>query len=87
MSRYLVKTVEQYRCDSESEAKALINEAKGAHEYSLAKYSSEIKNTKAKGEVVDEWYRVMLTKTFTSEKDPIEQIAVSYGNPAEENFE
>ena len=87
MSRYLIKTVEQYRCDSESEAKALIEEAKKSHQYSLAKYSSEVKNTKAKGEIVDEWYRVTLTKNFTSEKEPIEQISVDYKTPEEENFE
>ena len=41
MSKYLIKTQEQWRVDSESEAKALIEEAKNEKTSILAKYSSE----------------------------------------------
>ena len=78
MSRYLIKVTEQYRCDTEAEAEALINEAKENNQYTVIKTSSEMKTTKAKGEVVDEWRRVLITKEFTSEKEPSEQIIVSY---------
>ena len=78
MSRYLIKVTEQYRCDTEAESEALINEAKENKQYTVIKTSSEMKTTKAKGEVVDEWRRVLITKEFTSEKEPSEQIVISY---------
>jgi hypothetical protein len=34
--------------------------------------------TKAKGEVVDEWYRVILTKDFNIEKEPDKYVEVNY---------
>lgn len=78
MSVYLIKVTEQYRCDSESEAEKLINEAKQSGQYTVIKSSSEIKNTKAKGEIVDEWRRVLITKEFTSEKEPVSHILPEY---------
>ena len=78
MSKFLIKTTEQYRCDSESEAKRLIEEAKADKNYSLGKYSSEYKCAKAKGEICDEWYRVVLVKTFTEEKEPYVTASVNY---------
>lgn len=79
MSTYLIKVTEQYRCDTEAESKELIEEAKQSHQYTVVKSSSEIKTLKQKGEIVDEWRRVTITKEFTSEKDPIAQILPSYG--------
>lgn len=76
--KYLIKTVETYRVASEDEAKQVIEEAKKDKGYFLSKYNSEYKSTKAKGEVVDEWYRVTLTKEFTSEKEPDTCADVSY---------
>jgi hypothetical protein len=68
--RYLIQTVETYRADTEAEAQGVIAEAKAAGEYALSKYSSEKKEVKAKGEVIDEFYKVTLTKVFTSLKEP-----------------
>ncbi len=79
MSKYLIKTTETYRCDTEEEAKALIEEAKQNHIYTVTKNSSEIKTLKQKGEIVDEWRRVTITKEFTSEKEPAESIEIHYG--------
>lgn len=79
MSTYLIKVTQQYRCDTEGEAVQLINEAKESHQYTVVKSSSEIKTTKQKGEIVDEWRRVLITKEFTSEKEPLDQIQISYG--------
>lgn len=78
MSVFLVKTTEQYRADSESEAKRLIESAKTDKNYTLSKYSSEYKCAKAKGEIVDEWYRVVLVKEFTSEKEPDVTVDINY---------
>lgn len=70
MSSYLIKATEQYRCDTEAEARTLIENAKKNGQYTVIKSSSEIKTMKQKGEIVDEWRRVMITKEFTSEKEP-----------------
>ena len=75
---YLIKTVEQYRVSSEAEAKKLIENAKADKSYTLSKYSSEYKNTKAKGEIVDEWFRVILTKEFNIEKEPACTVNINY---------
>ena len=76
--RYLIQTVETYRADTEAEAQGLIIEAKQAGEYALSKYVSEKKEVKAKGEVIDEYYKVTLTKAFTSIKEPEVTASVIY---------
>ncbi len=70
MSCYLIKVTEQYRCDTEEEARNLIEEAKRSNQYTVIKSSSEIKTIKQKGEIIDEWKRVMITKEFCEEKEP-----------------
>lgn len=73
---YLIKTTEQHRCGSEEEAKELIQRAKDSG--TLVKYSSELREIKSKGEVIDAYYRVILVKQFTNEKEPEDQIYVEY---------
>jgi len=75
---FLISTTETYRADSEAEAQTIIEEAKSDESYELSKYSCSRKEIKLKGEVIDDYYRVTLTKIFTSEKDPDAQITVSY---------
>ena len=81
MFEYLINTTEVYRVDTEKEAAELINKAKQDREYDLAKYSSTKKERKQKGEIIDEWYRVSLTKKFNDEKDPISVVNIKYGEP------
>lgn len=76
--KYLIQTTEIYRASNEVEAQELINEAKQAGEYELAKYSSEKKEVKSKGEVVDEYMKVSLTKTFNNIKEPITTAIITY---------
>lgn len=71
MSKYLIRTTEVYRADSENEAKLFIEEQKKNPEYELTKYATERKEKKIKGEVVDAWYRVTLVKEFNDEKEPL----------------
>lgn len=80
MSKYLIKVNETYRVDSEREAAILIDEAKQSNDFTLAKYSSQKKETKQKGEIVDEWFRVNLEKVFTSEKEPLAQVTPTYSS-------
>lgn len=76
--KYLCEVTEKYRIDSENEAKAFIEEQKKESRYALKKYSSELKERKAKGEIVDSWYQVVLVKSFNDPKEPVEEIEVTY---------
>ena len=80
MSKYLLKTVETYRVDTEEEADKLITEAKENSVYALEKFSSQYKTRKSKGEVIDDYYKVILTKSFTSEKEPDAQCSITYSD-------
>ena len=75
---YLTKVTEEYRADTEPEAQTLIDEAKHNSLYMLDKYSAAYKVQKAKGEILDEYYLVSLTKIFTDPKEPNANISVSY---------
>ena len=46
--------------------------------FELGKYSSEYKEVKAKGEVVDSFYKISLTKHFNNIKEPSQHIKVDY---------
>ena len=74
--KYLIEATEIYRVDSESEANALLEEAKC--EGNLSKYSCVHKERKSKNEVIDEWYRVTLNKKFTDEKEPEATVSIVY---------
>ena len=78
MSKYLIKTTEEHRADSEVEATELINMAKADSRYLLSKYSSVKKERKQKGEVIDEYYLVTLVKIFDDAKDPCGEASVEY---------
>lgn len=78
MSKYLLSTQEVYRADSEAEATALIEEAKKENGFELAKYGCVYRERKQKGEVVDSYYKVTLVKGFTDEKEPTNDVEVSY---------
>lgn len=76
---YLTQVTETYRVDSEDQVIKMIEEAKQDGRFILAKHSSTYKERKAKGEVIDAWYRVSLTKQFTDEKEPDATVTISYG--------
>lgn len=78
MSKYLIKTVETYRVDSEEEANTAIVEAKQDSTFELSKYQCEYKEKKIKGEVVDSYYLVTFTKTFTAVNEPEMAYKVVY---------
>lgn len=64
MATEISKITEEWIANTEEEAKALIEKAKLDNTYELTKYSSDKKEKKSKGEVVDSWFVVKLTKTF-----------------------
>ena len=85
MSKYLIKTTEIYRCDTEKEANDLIDKAKAATEYEVTKSTIENKQTKSKGEIIDEWKRVTVTKVFSEEKEPYGDLFPIYTAKQEED--
>lgn len=76
--KYLIQTTETYRVDTEDQVKEMIEEAKADGRFQLSKYTSQHKEKKTKGEVVDEWYKVTFTKTFTDEKEPEATATINY---------
>lgn len=76
--KYLIRVMETYRVDSEAEAATTIEQAKADTTYILEKYTSEHKEVKSKGEVVDEYYKITLTKLFNNIKEPDADIEVTY---------
>lgn len=72
MAKYLVRRTDVYRVDTENEAKAFVEQQKANSKYEVVKHSTELRNAKSKGEIVDEWYRVTIVKNCNEEKDPIE---------------
>lgn len=79
MAKYLLAVSEKYRVDTEPEAQTLIEEAKHDRAYILSKYDCTYKEIKQKGEVIDDYFLVTLTKKFTEEKEPEAQISITYG--------
>lgn len=76
--KYLLAVTEKYRVSSEDEALKFIDEAKNDKSYVLNKYTTQKKEVKQKGEIVDEYVVVSLTKIFNNEKEPTDEIVVSY---------
>jgi hypothetical protein len=78
MSKYLCKTTEEHRADTESEAAMLIEAAKADNRYVLSKYSSVHKERKQKGEIIDDYFIVTLVKVFDDPKEPCGEASVEY---------
>ena len=85
MSKYLVSTVETYRVDTAEEAQKLINEAKSSNMYELPKYACEEKIRKSKSEIVDQYFKVSLTKVFCDINEHDRHIKATY-SPDGENY-
>ena len=84
--KYLITTTEVYRVDTEEQVKQIIEEAKTDNHFIVTKYTSQYKERKQKGEVVDAWWRVSLTKHFDDEKEPEFQTEIQYNNNLESAF-
>lgn len=76
--KYLISTVETYRIDTEAEVEQMIADAKDDSRFVLTKYNCEHKDVKEKGEVIGEYFKVTLTKSFNDIKDPYEDVKINY---------
>ena len=75
---YLIEVTEVYRANSEEEATKLIEDAKVSNKFTLVKSSTTYKEKKSKGEVIDFYWKVSLTKKFNDEKEPETGISIEY---------
>lgn len=76
--KYLTQVTEVYRVDSEEKVIEMIEEAKQDNRFILTKHASQYKERKAKGEVIDSYYKISLTKTFNEEKEPDRVVSIEY---------
>lgn len=78
MHRYLTQTAETYRINTEEEVKETLEEFKAASAYEIKKASYEKKQIKEKGEVVDEYWLLTVTKIFNDSKEPANIVDIKY---------
>lgn len=76
--KYLLNTTEVYRVKTEEEALRMIEEAKDDSNFILSKYNVQYKERKQKGEIVDFYWKLSLTKQFADEKDPQTETEIEY---------
>lgn len=76
--KFLISTTEIYRVDSEAEAEQLIQDAKTDDKFDLLKYTTEKKDIKLKGEIVDTYFKVSLNKVFNELKEPLNEVDINY---------
>lgn len=76
--KYLTKVTEVYRIDTEEEVDSFIKDQKSQNIGELVKYNSSKKEVKAKGELIDSYFRVEITRIMNDEKEPDAVIEVNY---------
>ena len=76
--KYLIKTKETYRIDSENEVKNYLEELRQDARFTIDSYTSKKKQTKQKGEIIDEYILFSVTKNFNIEKEPDSEIEIEY---------
>lgn len=67
--KYLITRTDIYRCDTEEEAKAFIQDLKDAGNCVISS-TIQMKDRKQKGEVIDEWTRLTVKTVYNDEKEP-----------------
>lgn len=64
MATEISKITEEWIVDTEDEVKELIEQAKKDTSFELIKYEFNKKEKKSKGEVIDTWFTLKLTKKY-----------------------
>lgn len=75
---YLIKTIETYRLPNENAVETFLAETKKNPIFEVIKSVSTKKEVKEKGEVVETYYKVEITKAFNEEKFPDNEINIDY---------
>lgn len=69
---FLTRVTEVWRIDTQREVDSFIEEQKASNLFAVNKYTSEKKEVKQKGEVIDEYFKVTIVKDFNKEKEPFD---------------
>lgn len=75
---YLVTVVESWRVPTMEDADALEMEARSDGHFEVSKCGKVHKERKVKGEVVDAWVVVTITKVFNNMKEPDTYVRPEY---------
>lgn len=78
MGKYLIKTVETYRVATEAQVEEMIAQFKTENIYDIKSTTYSRKEVKEKGEIVDEYYLLSVTKIFNDCKSPDTEIFPIY---------
>lgn len=76
--RYLVSVVNTIRVETVEEVERLHTELKEDPRFTLKKFEYQHKETKQKGEVIDEYELVKATLLFNNEKEPDAEVNINY---------
>lgn len=74
----LLQVTEIYRLANEAEVEQFLQELKSDNRFEVAKYSSQKRYLKAKGEIIDEWIKFTVTLKFNDEKEPETEVKSEY---------
>lgn len=77
--KYLVKTTETYRVNTVAEVEQLHQALREEKHSTLSAFNYKTKYIKEKGEIIEEYQLVVATRIFNDEKEPINDIQISYG--------
>lgn len=78
MTNYLINTVETWRVRDIDSVKALQEEVNNDPRYEVKKFEYQSKEVKEKGDIVDEYQLVKITKSFNDPKFPNTQYDIEY---------
>ena len=77
--KYLVSSVDTYRVNSVEEVERFHEELKNDSHFTLASFGYKHKEIKQKGDVIDEYELATVKKLFNNEKEPDNEIKITYG--------
>lgn len=76
--KYLINSVDTYRVETVEEVERLHEELKNDPDFTLASFSYKTKYIKESKEIVGEYQLVSVKKIFNDEKDPSNNITITY---------
>lgn len=76
--RYLTKVVETYRIPTVEQAQSFHEELKNDSRFTVSSFSTKTKAIKEKGEIVEEYQLVTVSKLFNIEREPDGVVEIEY---------
>lgn len=76
--KHLIKTTETYVLSNENDVEKFLDTLKDDPLFELSKYSSTKKVIKEKGEIIDEYIKLDITRVFNQEKEPCKKVEIKF---------